>query len=188
MDIATVLSRILEREGIWNCVVKGSLTLKFPPAAKITPRYFWSIDEGNFTAAHAWVCAPPFYVVDVSVQLQPYAGREARYLPVLVCDEAKSLAEASVEDVVSPDARRFLNLNQLPKERRIHRASPEMAEFISRFPTRQLYHKGTSLMYVPVATGAPDVPFEEIGSIHLDGGAPYEFYKRTVQPKLHPPQ
>src|SRR5258708_5001250 len=55
IDIGMILSRILEQEGFWNYMVKGSLTMHFPPAAKLGTRYYWSFDvvQQPFAAAHA---------------------------------------------------------------------------------------------------------------------------------------
>ena len=53
IDLSMVLSRILDAEGIWNYVVKGSLTLTFPRSVQPGPIYFWPIDEGDFQAGQA---------------------------------------------------------------------------------------------------------------------------------------
>jgi hypothetical protein len=54
MSIA--LSKIIEAEGYWNYIVKGSLSIDFPPEAKLKDRYFWSYDLGfKYAAAHAWL-------------------------------------------------------------------------------------------------------------------------------------
>jgi hypothetical protein len=59
VDMSGVLSRTLDREGFWNYVVKGSLTITFPTHSGIGQRYFRTVDRGNFVAGHAWVVAPP---------------------------------------------------------------------------------------------------------------------------------
>jgi hypothetical protein len=40
VDMSGVLSRILEREGLWNFAVKGSLTVSFPRGSGMGDRYF----------------------------------------------------------------------------------------------------------------------------------------------------
>ncbi|MCK4829971.1 hypothetical protein KA005_80360, partial [bacterium] len=49
-DISAILSRILEKENLWNFVVKGSLTIDFPEQSNIETKYFWSVDNGDFIA------------------------------------------------------------------------------------------------------------------------------------------
>lgn len=50
VDISAILSRILEKENLWNFVVKGSLTIDFPEQSNIETKYFWSVDNGDFIA------------------------------------------------------------------------------------------------------------------------------------------
>ena len=74
VDISEILFQLLEQEKIWSCCIKGSLTITFPRKAGIDTTYFWSVDHGNFVAGHAWLSAPPYKVVDISVRQQPYRG------------------------------------------------------------------------------------------------------------------
>ena len=78
IDISIVLSRILEKEGYWNYLTKGSLTIDFPIESKIETKYFWSVDDGEFQSGHTWVVAPPFNVIDIALRQQPYKGEEQK--------------------------------------------------------------------------------------------------------------
>ena len=182
VDISALISRALEREGVWNFIVKGSLTITFPPASGIDPRYFWSVDTNKFTAAHAWVAAPPLFVVDVAVRLQPYAGNEASHLPEVVCEEAGVLAKATLNDVVAPIVRMRLSARGVPESKQLQDASPATPAFIATFPTRLVEVQGTKLKYVPVATTAPDLPFEKMRSMSFGGRSGYDVYAAEVRP------
>ncbi|SPA03030.1 hypothetical protein CBM2626_B60027 [Cupriavidus taiwanensis] len=41
-----VLSRILDELGVWNYTAKSNLAIHFPLSVSVTPRYFYSIDQG----------------------------------------------------------------------------------------------------------------------------------------------
>ncbi len=176
VDISALVSRALEREGIWNFIVKGSLTITFPPASHIGAKYFWSFDTNQFVAAHAWVAAPPFFVLDVAVRLQPYAGKEARYLPRIVCEDGERIVRATVDDIVAPEVQMQLSARGIPTSKQLQYASPETPAFIATFPTRLIDFQGTELKYIPVATTAPDLPFEKMRSMSFDGKSGYEVY------------
>jgi hypothetical protein len=185
VDISGVISRALEREGIWNFIVKGSLTITFPIASGIRPRYFWSVDTNQFTAAHAWVAAPPFFVVDVAVRLQPYAGKEANFLPDIICDEAKTLGEATLNDIVAPEILGILSARGIPKQQQLQSVSPATPAFVATFPTREINFQDTTLKYVPVAATAPDGPFENMKVLSFDGKSGYEVYVNDVRTALN---
>ena len=72
IDIAQVLTKILEVECIWCSTFTGSLTQTYSSDTKIDKGYFWLIDNGNYNAPHSWVFAPPYSIIDLSVSLQQY--------------------------------------------------------------------------------------------------------------------
>jgi len=77
IDIGMILSRILEREGFWNYMVKGSLTISFPEATGHPRRrfYSWDVVARAFDAAHAWIVAPPYAIVDISSKAATVSGQ-----------------------------------------------------------------------------------------------------------------
>lgn len=184
VDISGVLSRALEMEGIWNFVVKGSLTIEFPRKTKITPKFFWSVDSGQFTAAHAWVAAPPYYIVDVAIRLQPYSEGEEEYLPEVVCSSADMLTTGTLEDVVSPEVRGYLTSMGIPKSQQLREASPDTPKFMKAFPARLFRFGETAMKFVPVATTAPDTRFQEMRVMLFNGKTGYELYIRDVKAAL----
>lgn len=184
IDISALISRALEQEGIWNFMVKGSLTLTFPAASRIRPQYFWSVDTNEFTAAHAWVAAPPLFVVDVAIQLQPYAGKEAKYLPRIVCEDADTLSSATLIDIVSPEVRAHFSACGIPASKQMHAANPQTPAFVATFPAREVVFEETKLKYIPVATTAPDAPFERISSMSFEGRSGYDVYMNEVRKSI----
>ena len=185
VDISGVISRALESEGIFNFVVKGSLTIDFPKKSTITRKYFWSVDRGDFTAAHAWVVAPPFYIVDVSVQLQPYTDGEAKYLPNLICSEGPIGPSGLLEDIVAPELLAYAIRMGVPTAKILDQVSPGTSKFIKVFPARSEKHESTALKYVPVAVTAPDLPFLEMVAIKFKGKTGYEIYEEEIKQALN---
>jgi hypothetical protein len=61
IDASCVLSRFLERQGIWNYMVKGGLTVVFPPKSGLARTYFSPImaKENPAVAGHVWVSRRP---------------------------------------------------------------------------------------------------------------------------------
>lgn len=184
IDISALISRALEREGIWNAIIKGALTINYPLLSQIPPSYYWPVDHGQFAAGHAWVMAPPFFVIDVAVQLQPYIQSKVQYLPEMICDEATRLTRGTIEDLISPGIRREFSLLGIPRHQHLQYANPKGSAYLSSFPARLLSYKGTTLKYIFFGTTAPDTPFEDMRSIEFEGKSGFEIYKELISPAL----
>lgn len=106
LDVCGIISRILEREGIWNYVVKGGLTISFDKSTGITPTYCAPImtHDNPAVLGHAWVVAPPFRIIDVAFSHQPYTRGEEKYLEGFIAKEEVSKATLQVEDLFDMDA------------------------------------------------------------------------------------
>ena len=185
VDMSGVLSRILEREGYWNFAVKGSLTITYPKSSGIGKRYFWSVDEGEFVAGHAWVYAPPFYVVDITVRQQPHADGESKWLPDQVLFTNAAEEKPTVDDILSPEVRRYLLNQGIPERHQLETVNPTMVRFLETFKTYQALENKTSLKYVPVAVGAPDCPLEDMVGISIEGMSAMDMYESLVTPELN---
>lgn len=186
VDVSGILSRILDREGVWNVGVKGSLTIQFPKESGLETQYFWSSDEGNFVAGHAWLLAPPFTVVDISVRQQPYKSAMKHYLPEMVLSEESRRVDVFVEDIVSPSVRQAMLRCGIPKEHHLTacaRYVPGIFEAIP--PVLVPAMDGTILKYSPVAIHAPDKPLEEMENMDFGGLTPWELYTRKLRSAIH---
>lgn len=185
VDISGILSRILDREGIWNCCVKGSLTINYPRDSNINPHYFWSADHGQFVAGHAWLFAPPFTVVDITVKRQPYELEEALYLPDTVFCEDKTPVSVETDDIVSPSARGEMLAHGVPPDMHLTVAAryvPEIFESIPPILVRSA--QGAVLKYAPVAIHAPDCSLELMRNMKFGDLWPGQLYKRRISKAL----
>ena len=188
IDIGMILSRILEREGFWNYQVKGGLTIQFPPASGIGPRYFWYFDtlsrgQPAFDAAHSWIVAPPFNVVDVAIKQQPYdRGRDL--IPNMVISDSISKEKVMISDLVSPPLIAFALAKGVPERKILQKFVPHWPLFARDFPATTLAVDQIKLTYIPVAIGAPDLPFEKMNGSHFNGRIGIELYNDLVIPTL----
>jgi hypothetical protein len=140
VDISSAMLRFLERQGIWCHVVCGGLRVEFPAGSRIRPKWFYPLMRNNHTfTGHAWIYAPPFRLVDLSVSLQPYPPEQQRYLSgytmVEQCHQPPTqttirdlMENELVEDFVR-DNRRMPTMDDL---------TPALREFMREFPRTNL--------------------------------------------------
>lgn len=185
IDTSMVMSRILEKEGIWNYQVKGSLTITFPTIVDIKRKYFWSVDQGNYVAAHSWLIAPPFRIIDITVQQQTYKQGERKYLPSFILKKETKFDKIELEDIVEPNFL-FLFYQQYGKnEKKILNAiSPNLLSFSNLFKPETFEENGVIFKYTPTGIVAPDLPFEQATSLKLNGLYGFDIYKKIIQPQL----
>lgn len=183
VDMAGVLSRILEREGYWNFVIKGSLTIEFPPTSGKSKRYFWTYDEGEFIAGHAWVYAPPFKMIDLTLKQQPHRTGDSNFLPDYVLAEDTTIEDPDADDVISPTFYLYMRELGIPKAEVLGTIAPNLQKFWDTFNTYMVEAQGTKLKYVPTANAAPDCPLEDLIGIS-QGKSGIELYHDVVLPEL----
>lgn len=181
VDLSMFLSRLLEREGVWNYMVKGALTIEFADKSLETT-YLAPITVGAnpAVAGHVWVVAPPFQIVDLTVSRQPFEGRHADFLPPFVLAERSAMKEINptVEDLMEPEARHqfraFYGKN--PSARDLEQMDPGLLDRARRMGCFALPLKDATLRYVACATSASDKPLEKIKSLSLSKKGASELY------------
>jgi hypothetical protein len=180
VDISGVVLRFLERQGIWCHVACGGVKVEFPPEARMRPRWFHPLMHPNNNAftGHAWIYAPPFEIVDVSISLQPYSAEQQRYF------NGYTLAE-QVGEPAEPIGVRDLMENELVEEhvRRFGRLptmqdiSPDQRQFLKEFPAHRIVKDGVSFTYTPVKISAPDMSLEQMLHPTLSGRRPVQVFE-----------
>lgn len=181
VNMSIALSKILESEGFWNYIVKGALTIKFPTESKITPSYFWPVDQGNFDAGHAWVVAPPFSVIDLTVKQQPYQRGEFDYIPDFILSDTKDTDTIQIEDIYSLETRRYFGLM---KETQLKNIDPEVHRIAKDFIPRKIIHDRTILKYTTVGISMSDGDMKDITGFSLNGNSVETMYKHIIKPAL----
>lgn len=184
VDLSMLLSRILEKEGIWNYIVKGSLTVSFPKTSGIEKQFFWAIDQGEFSAGHAWIVAPPFKVIDLAIKQQDSNFNQSEYIPKLIISESLKTERAEVEDIVSPVVRRYFQSQGVNSKDILPMVNPALKKVLSTFKPVNIEFEKTIFKYITVAIAAPDCPLEEMVGISSEGMDAIEIYKDLVKPYL----
>ena len=185
IDLSMVLSRILEREGVWNYVVKGALTIDYPKSTGYGTGYFWPIDVTDIKAGHVWVCAPPYSVIDLTVHQQPYGEDRQKHIPGFVITESTEPYTPSIVDICSSEVLSDLRRRGLPiPNETLFEIQPKLRGFFQSFPATIVRSGETILKYIPCAITASDRPLEEITSLRLRGRTGYEVYEQRLKAAL----
>lgn len=183
IDLSMVLSRILDAEGIWNYMVKGSLTLTFPRSVRPGPIYFWPMDEGDFEAGHVWISAPPYDVIDLTVRQQPYPKPAMRRMlaPYVALDTITSVAPTIV-DIVSEEIQMQVRRQRgyVPPDLHFH-LNPILRDVFVGFPANEKRIGRVRMRYVPCAFSASNEPLEEITNQRWNGRYGFEIYRDMIK-------
>jgi hypothetical protein len=180
-EFSNIISKALEKAGVWNYVVKGSVTIDFPSASGIPDHHFWSIDYDGYSAAHTWIVAPPFYVVDVTLDTHAFSTEEAGHLMPTYCAEANAIIEPELEDILTPDALTLLGSHKLERSEYLAVISPQTEKFLSVFPSREISFNDTTMKYFPLSVSAADLPFEQMTTIQFDGQTAFDVYESELK-------
>jgi len=180
IDISGLVLRFLERQGIWCHVVCGGVKVEFPVGSGVSTKYFYPLmheDNKAFTG-HAWICAPPFNIVDLSVSLQPYSEDEQRYFHGYTLAERCDPPTAPIRaldlmegELVEDHLRRFRRVPTMDD------ISPELRKFMEEYPAFCLAKDGLKFTYIPVKCSAPDLPLEQMLQPTLSGRRPMQVFE-----------
>jgi hypothetical protein len=183
-----VMSRMLEREGIWNYVVRGTLTLSFPSGSGFAPYSFWSIgvDGGaKIECGYKWVYAPPFRVVDITIQVQDYPWPVTHLLPKTVLEKDTEAVAGDPAEMLSPAAVDELRRAGLSLEEGLDRFAPTFrSRFAPDFPAHVFSRGGVQFKYVPTAIIASDASLEQFQGFVSKGRSASQIYSQEIRPRL----
>ncbi len=182
-----VLSRMLDELGVWNYTAKSNLTIHFPRSVSPEPRYFYSIDHGQFESPHSIVVAPPFAVVDVTVKHQFYdADAMGQWLPQTVMTKEVRPYQVTSMELVSPSVRAELRKHGMTVERYLAQEKSDMLDLMRCLPSREVAFEDGRLAYVVVAVGGYQQRLRDLdgSNCSIDGLTPIEIYEQDVLPKL----
>ena len=186
IDLSMVLGRILEKVGIWNYVVKGALTIRFPSSTAIPDVYFWPIDTNeDSSAGHVWVSAPPFNVIDLTIGMQPFSTKKRKFIPDVIIEKAINPIEIEFSDICSNEVsyQVMMEGDECTIDT-VYRINPVLESFFQTFPASNYNINGTEFKYIPCAIGQSDKPLEEITSLELSNMTGYEVYRDKIVPAL----
>lgn len=167
VDCSLALSKILERVGIWNYVAAGSVTVEFDPQTRL-PTQHWPHMRGSEQAVgHAWISAPPFRVIDLTIGQQRNAERIRPHLPdMIVAEDCEPVAEVRLDDLMHPDLQlRILSeYGGLPTIHQVMERKPEIANLLRTFRPFAVRREPIFAKYFPCCMTALEEPFEAVQS------------------------
>lgn len=183
LDVSQTLSRFLERQGVWNYIAMGALTLTFEPSLGIPRRNFWALASGSSLECHSWLRVPPFDVVDLTMRQQAYLNGEGAHLPDTVLLEGAVRGRAQLDDVLPPDLCRRLEreLGHRPSVDDLRVVQPLILERMSRYGCWELNNSVFTARYVATSVTAPDLPLERAQNLCLSGRFPNELWREFVR-------
>jgi hypothetical protein len=184
IDISSILMRCLELEGIWCACLRGSVSLTFPEHSDEGDAHFYSITKDqNCTPGHYWVYAPPFKIIDITIQEQPYGDSKKRFIPSFILAEEAEEAKPEVEDIFSPEAsREITHIYRIARENQINHYCRSLEKLEKHFPTQRLQTEtGATIKYIPLAAHASAEKLEGFGNFDFNGLTPYEFYEAFIK-------
>ncbi|HIF5585231.1 TPA: hypothetical protein ACX3CS_004735 [Vibrio parahaemolyticus] len=184
VDIAGILSRILEKKGVWSCCIKGSTTINFPENSGEETTYFWSVNNTHAAAGHAWVFAPPFSIIDITLKQQPYTGNKKLFIPEIILVKDTEKAHSKVEDIISPEARLYLQMQRVPENKMFDVAASQLKLVQSSIPACKVTIDDTSFTYSPVAVFATDGALPVMSNMHFKGKSPYKMYQQKIEKQV----
>ena len=123
---------------------------------------------------HAWVCAPPYFIVDASVALQKWGTDPIRnHIPLYILDDIGVRTKPTVTDVVSAPIRAQFALAGGREDQNLHyRLESRLRDFGRCFPAVKITSGSLSAKYIPAAITQSDVDLDKInegGSIGRTG-------------------
>ena len=142
------------------------------------------LDEGEFVAAHAFVVAPPFSVIDLTVRYQPNLGAFAELLPTSVLSESTQLTAWNADDLANPSVQRAAALRHSTFQQFLEREFPDMSEVLEQLPARMVRTALATLKYVPVAVAATMEPLESITGYKPCGRTAQDIFAEDILPAI----
>ncbi len=178
MAASKVLSRILERERVWNYVVVGAFSVSMRIDGRWQTHSFYPFDVRPVDAAHAWVVAPPFCLVDLTLRQQRYPGPAAAYLPDRLLTPYTFSADVTACEVCSPALLLGLRLKGFTDDEILNRAFQPFKQFSAVFPPEVMQTASATLKYVPTRIITPEGDLDCLHALSINGKSPEVLYQR----------
>ncbi len=170
----SMMTRMLDLLQVWSFGLFGSVVIEAPDRdirRTIQTMAFKREPGPDIAAGHAWVCAPPFLVVDTTLALQRWDAAILPLLPgVVVAGSEASKVEARVEDIVDDRVRDlFADAEGWHDPYLHHRLDPSLRGFHQTFPARDVIMTKLHVRFVPILVRQPT---ERLAEIEMKRGGP----------------
>lgn len=177
IDASGALQRFLERQGVWSYLAGGGVRIHFPAASRVTGRFFWPLvdPENPAQTGHAWLCAPPFKVVDITLPVQGYPPDIAKHFGRFVAVERSVPAKVEAGDLYDNKLIEFHVRKHGSRPTLDDLAHPQR-EFMLDFPAFQVAYLELELKYIPMHISAMDGDLDAMRNLCLSGNYPTQLY------------
>jgi hypothetical protein len=183
IDLSMALSRILDKLGVWNFMVNGAVTTVYPVESGLSNGYYWPVHKSSAQAGHAWVCAPPFRVIDMTIGRQPTDFHPHDYVPDFVYAREASDFPVYIDDICSEDVRADMAARGTSLDLEgLFREHPRLRAFFAAFPGSLYSHNGALYEFIPVDTLEPIGPLEAITDLCLSGRFGHQIWDEKIAP------
>jgi hypothetical protein len=183
-----VFSRILEREGIWNYVVRGSLTVTFPQGSGFEPHWFPAVNaERGFkkSPGYTWVVAPPFQIIDLTIQTQDFPHPVGHLLPKILLEKDVEPAEGDLEEMLTAAALDEIRTAGLSLEEGLDRLAPGFScRFAPDFPACTFLRGETRFKFVPMKIVTTEESLEQFKDFTSKGRTAIQIYEQEIKPRF----
>lgn len=179
VPVSLMVTRMLDRLGVWSAVMRGSVTIRTPDGES---RHFAIVDEdegdGRETG-HYWLVVPPFDIVDLTLHHQRWTEGDEKHqalAPKAVLADRTEVIQPRADDVIAASRLR----SGVTAE--IHQHLPDQRRFGAIFPARKVALSGLELRYVASGSTAPNEPLEQVNISGRSGVPAIQIWQEDVAP------
>jgi hypothetical protein len=185
IDTSMVMARVLDRLGVWNYMVNGAVTTVYPEESGLTNGYYWPVHQSEAQAGHAWVCAPPFSVVDMTIGRQPQDFHPHDYVPDYVYSKERADFPVYIDDICSEAVRAEMAVRGVPIDLEgLFREHPRLKEFFATFKGTLYSHNGALYEYIPFEILTSAGPLESLTDLCLNGRYGLQLWEEKIAPRF----
>ncbi|HCD34625.1 MAG TPA: hypothetical protein DER01_19615 [Phycisphaerales bacterium] len=185
VDISMGVSRFLELLGVWNYCAQGGMTIEFHDSVGLSTIYLAPVGGTQDKATgHAWVVAPPFEIVDISIGLQPYKREVGNLLPHYILADSVRKTSGTVNDWLDPDdymhfVRRFGRKPTMTDLQKL--VGSDVIDRSVHYGVHYVDHTSCKIKYLTCGVSAPNAPFERMACLQLNGSNTTELWAHFLE-------
>jgi hypothetical protein len=131
------------------------------------------------------VFAPPFQIVDITIQSQDYPFPCTHLLPATLLEKDAKTAPNIPEDVISSEILDEIRKSGAPMEEALDNLIPEYhSRFAPDFNAHLATRGDTQFQYTPTGIVATDASLEQFKAFISKGRTPSQIYDQEIRPRL----
>ncbi|HEV2553227.1 MAG TPA: hypothetical protein VGV17_05665 [Bosea sp. (in: a-proteobacteria)] len=175
--VTGIMTRILDRLGIWNAPISGSA------AAYVghDSRHFAvnDVHDGpGFDTGHMWIMAPPYDIIDLTLHYQRWQGDKFQsHIPNQILATRTELVRPRVRDMVAPEV-----LHDYGHDPETFPIPRDQKRVLTTFPARRFVWNATDIRYVPAGIRVQDGGLERVNIDENQGVSAQRIWDEDMVP------